>query len=164
MTKQFERWLVIDLHPRHFGFVVVESPRTVLDWGVRRLRGKSNPADELVQKGLRRLLELWRPSSLVIGGPRKINPASTLAKGRLVKRVLAEADNHRLRARLLRTTAGTNERQTKYERALATIQHFPTLSHLLGPKRNVWESERYSASILEALAFCLETVRSRQRI
>ncbi|PYX02386.1 MAG: hypothetical protein DMG85_21530 [Acidobacteria bacterium] len=33
--KSFARVLGIDLHPRHFGYVILESPDRLLDWGVR---------------------------------------------------------------------------------------------------------------------------------
>src|SRR6267154_6537873 len=64
--SRLARVLALDLHPRHFGYVVLESPDRLLDWGVRSCRHKGNSADILIQRRLRPLLELWEPSILVL--------------------------------------------------------------------------------------------------
>src|SRR5438876_11847581 len=63
------RILALDLHPRSFGYVVVEGLNTLLDWGVSGYRGKHGAADVLVRKRLRHLLDLWRPAALVLHNP-----------------------------------------------------------------------------------------------
>ena len=55
--KSRERILALDLHPRRFGYVVLESPGKLLDWGVRRSYRKTNQHPEVLVEGrLRPLL------------------------------------------------------------------------------------------------------------
>jgi hypothetical protein len=51
--------LALDLHPRCFGYVVVENSSRLLDWGVCSYRRKHGAADVLVRRRLRQLLALW---------------------------------------------------------------------------------------------------------
>src|ERR1700693_6289497 len=95
--KSFTRVLALDLHPRRFGYVVLEGPDRLLDWGVRSYRRKGNSSDILIHRRLRPLLELWRPTFLVIPGARQMPPRKTLLRERLLKGVAAEAKNYRAR-------------------------------------------------------------------
>src|SRR6266478_3646483 len=100
--KSLTRVLAIDLHPRDFGYVVVESPDKLLDWGVRSHRRKGDPADVLIRRRLRPLLALWKPSLLVIRGVRRMSPRKSLFRERLLKRVVAEARNYRARVQIIK--------------------------------------------------------------
>jgi len=42
------RILALDLHPRSFGYVVVENSSRLLDWGVCSYRRKHGAADVLI--------------------------------------------------------------------------------------------------------------------
>jgi len=39
-SKSLTRVLALDLHPRRFGYVVLEGPERLLDWGVRSIAAK----------------------------------------------------------------------------------------------------------------------------
>src|SRR5882672_2442362 len=90
------RVLALDLHPRHFGYVVIEGPQRLLDWGARSHRRKGNSADVLIRKRLRPLLELWRPSLLLIHHPRQTGSKRNNLQINLRKRIVTEAKNHRV--------------------------------------------------------------------
>ena len=159
------RVLAIDLHPRHFGYVVVEVPERLLDWGVRSYRHKGNPAPVLIRKRLRPLLELWRPSLVVIRGMRQMQSGQHLLRERLLKGVAAEARTHRARVHILKEQAtDRTDKLTKYERARAAAQLFPVLTRKPPPKRKPWESERYSMSMFEALAVAVTCVSKRSAL
>jgi len=51
--KRLTRILALDLHPHSFGYVVVESPSRLLDWGVCSDRRKHGAANVLVRKRLK---------------------------------------------------------------------------------------------------------------
>jgi hypothetical protein len=151
------RVLALDLHPRRVGYVVLEGPDRLLDWGVCSYRRKGNSRDVLIQRRLRPLLERWRPTFVMIHGARQMPPRKHLLRERLLKGVVAEAKNYRARVQILKKwPTGRAERLTKYERAQAVVQCFPVLTRKLPPKRKPWESEHYSMSILEALAIAVQ--------
>src|SRR5712692_10896806 len=60
------RILALDIHPRSFGYVVMESPAKLLDWGVRRSYQKTKSHPEVLVGGrLRLLLKIWKPGAVV---------------------------------------------------------------------------------------------------
>jgi hypothetical protein len=161
--KSFTRVLALDLHPRRFGYVIVENPDKLLDWGVRSYRRKGNSADVLIRRRLRPLLALWKPSLVVIRGARQLSSRKNLLRGRLLKRVVAEARNYRARVQIIKKRPTDRaEKLTKYERAQTVVQRFPVLTQKLPPKRKPWESEHYSMSIFEALAIA-RNIRTNSR-
>jgi hypothetical protein len=155
--KSLTRVLALDLHPRRFGYVVLEGPDRLLDWGVRSHRRKGNSADVLIRRRLRPLLELWSPTLLVIHAARQIPPRKKLVRERLLKGVVAEAKKQRARVQMLKKRpADLAEKLTKYERAQAVVKRFPVLTQKLPPKRKPWESEHYSMSIFETLEVAVD--------
>ena len=147
------RILALDLHPRSFGYVVVESPRRLLDWGVSSYRGKHDAANVLVRKRLRQLLDLWRPAALVLHNPLKKSRRPNPKKDRLLERIVTETRSRRIIVRVsVERAADQGEILTKYENARRVAEHFPVLRRELPPKRRAWESEHYCMSIFDAAA------------
>jgi hypothetical protein len=154
--KSFTRVLALDLHSRRFGYVVLESPDRLLDWGVRSYRRKGKSRDVLIQRRLRPLLALWRPTFLMIRGARQKSPRKHLLQERILKGVAAEAKNYRARVHILKKwPTDRAEKLTKYERAQAVIKHFPVLTRKLPPKRKPWGSEDYRMSMFAAAALAV---------
>jgi hypothetical protein len=153
--KTFTKVLAIDLHPRHFGYVVVRSPDKLLDWGVRSHRREGTSAGVLIRRRLRQLLELWRPSVVVLREPlriRTLNPQ----RNRLLKQIMMAAKYQCARVQILKKRPTDRaERLTKYERALAVIKRFPVLTRKLPPKRKAWESEHYRMSMFAAATLAM---------
>ncbi len=148
------RILALDLHPCSFGYVVIESPTKLLDWGVCSSRQKGAVSDVLVRKRLRRLLELWRPAVLVFNTLSSVTPKSNHRSKRLLKQIETEARKHRIPVRILEDNpvGSRGERLTKYEIARRVAERFPVLRRALPPKRQIWESEHYRMSIFDAAA------------
>src|ERR1700694_5738316 len=69
MTDQSndKRVLALDVHPRSFGFVVLEGPNRMLDWGVRSFRTGVNAVKIPAGKKFLAVLDEFRPSAVVIG-------------------------------------------------------------------------------------------------
>jgi hypothetical protein len=156
------RVLAIDLHPRRFGFVVFESPKKLLDWGVRGHRHKGNSTEVLVRKRLRPLLELWQPSLLLVQSPSRMTPKVN-AHSKLFCRIVMEAKSHRVPVRI-----GPKQAQglTKHENARLVAEHFPVLARSLPLKRKPWESEDYRMSRFSAAALaeaCLRPAGQRMK-
>lgn len=150
------RVLALDLHPRRFGYVVLERPDRLLDWGVCSYRGKGRPTDALLHRRLRPLLELWRPTVLVIGA-RQMPPRRKLLRVRLIKSVVAEAKTYRVHVRLLRLARERTEKRGLYEHALELAKSFHVLAERIPPKRKPWESEHYSMSMFRALTIAVRS-------
>src|SRR5882724_7992210 len=110
------RVLALDLHPRRFGYVVLEGPARLLDWGVRTSRHKDKAADALISAHLRPLLELWQPTILLLGDGPSQTHKSREGRGRLLKRIAIEAKIHRISVRILkkRLMADEGKKITKY--------------------------------------------------
>src|SRR5437899_2671595 len=120
------RILALDLHPRSFGYVVVESPRRLLDWGVSSYRGKHGAANVLICKRLRRLLELWRPVALVLKNPPRVMQKLNHRRKGLLERIETEARKHRIPVRILEDNPVGSQGKilTKYDNARRVAEHF----------------------------------------
>src|SRR5207253_5981031 len=98
--KALARVLALDLHPRCFGYVVVEGQSKLLDWGVCSSRQKGVVSEVLVRKRLRLLIDLWRPVALVLHNPLKKSRRPNPKKDSLLERIVTEAKNRRIIVRV----------------------------------------------------------------
>lgn len=154
--KSPARVLALDLHPRRFGYVVLERPDTLLDWGVRSNRGKGNHYDVFVRRRLGLLLELWRPSVLVIRKPARMLRRRS-GVDFLIPRIVAVAKSRRISVRILKHGFGDGQKRkmTKYENARRVVERFTVLAQKLPPKRKTWESEDYRMCMFTAAALAM---------
>lgn len=144
--KTITRILALDLHPRHFGYGVLENGNRLLDWGVRSSRGRHRHSDVLIRQRLLPLLELWKPSTLVISGP----PPRV---DRIIQRIAGIKKGFRVRVYIIkhRSEMEHERKFTKYENARLVVERFPVLGWKLPPRRRAWESEDYRMSMLTAV-------------
>ncbi len=161
--KRLTRILALDLHPRSFGYVVVENSSRLLDWGVSGYRGKRSAADVLVCKRLRQLLDLWRPAALVLHNPVKKSPRPNPKKDRLLEQIVTEAKSRRIMVHApVKSSADYKGKiLTKYENARRVAEHFPVLTRELPPKRQIWQSEHYRMSIFTAAALAMAQLHAK---
>ncbi len=145
------RILALDIHPRTFGYAVMESPAKLLDWGVRRSYQKTKRHPGVLVGGrLRPLLKIWRPGAVVIRiGDRRNKEVQSLRK------------HMRKEAGATLFLPLTNARdyylgRGKYQRAVEMASRFPEIGWKLPPKRKLGDSEHYSMSIFEALAIAVQ--------
>ena len=149
--KSFARVLGIDLHPRHFGYVILESPDRLLDWGVRRTYQKTKRHPQvLASERLCPLLKAWMPDVVItrIGERRDKNVRESFRQTKKAVGVtpfllMSEFRDHYL---------GLG----KHGRAVALVARFPNIGWKLPAKRKPWDSEHYSMSIFEALAIAAQ--------
>jgi hypothetical protein len=155
--ESLTRVLALDLHPRHFGYVVLESPDRLLDWGVRSYRRKGNAADVLIRRRLRLLLELWRPSILILRDGLSMAQRPHQRRDGLLKQIAAEAKNQQVLVRILTKKPGADQgkRLTKHENARQAAEQFSVLRWKMPPKRRAWESEDYRMSMFTAATLAM---------
>ena len=161
--KRLTRILALDLHPRSFGYVVVESPSRLLDWGVCSDRRKHGAADVIVRKRLKRLLDLWRPAALVLHNLVKKSRRPNQKKDGLTEWIVAEAKSRRImvHAPVKSSADYQGKNLTKYENARRVAERFPVLTRALPPKRKAWESEHYRMSIFTAAALAMAQLHAK---
>jgi len=157
------RILALDLHPRSFGYVVVENSSRLLDWGVCSDRRKHAAANVLVCKRMRQLLDLWRPAALVLHNPVKKSRRPNQKKDGLTEWIVAEAKSRRIivRAPVKSYADYQGKILTKYENARRVAERFPVLTRALPPKRKAWESEHYRMSIFTAAALAMAQLHAK---
>jgi hypothetical protein len=157
------RILALDVHPKRYGYAVLELPAELLDWGVRRQHLRNAPRSlNWARKSVRDLLDRWRPSLIV---------TKELSKSRL-KRIgaslVAEARRFGIPVRPVReaailSTFGDGRFVTKYRIAQMLVQRFSFLTFLLPPLRKIYESQDYRMSVFAAVALALTAIAQKLR-
>jgi len=145
-----QRILALNIHPRRFGFVVLEGPTRALDWGARSTRGKTGATRVLLGAKVVKLIVEYAPGLIVLTQP------NTAESKRSVDKIMKHIRTHNLRTRMLsskavkRVFAGRNDNKDRIASAVAA--QFPELLSILPPKRRPWQSEDYRMTIFDAAA------------
>lgn len=143
------RILAIDPASRGLGYVVVEGPDALVEWGFRNSRdNKDSRRVRFVQD----LLDHYQPDVLVLEefnvrqrSPRIKNLAKEFAR-------LAEAHETQV-CRVSRTEVRTLfSSSNKYEIAEKLTIRFPELKSFCPPRRKIWKSENPRINLFDALA------------
>jgi hypothetical protein len=147
-----KRIIAFDIHPSHFGYVIFEGPKELLDWGVRSFRGGVNAVRGPAAEKFSVLLDDFAPSAIVI--EKRITRIRKLS-GKIAA-VLREAEKHRVPVRwvtrrMVKRAFAGHERN-KDQIAVVLGERFPELSSRVPPQRKIWMSEDYRMSIFDAAA------------
>ena len=144
-----ERILVLDVHPLRFGFVAMEGPHCVLDWGVRSFRRGVNAVKVPMSKKLELLIDEYDPKMIVVGdsNPRvlqRMKTIATLAANRHLPMFIVKQETIR--------TAFPDSLQNKHQIAQTLGDCYRELSPIVPPKRKSWKPEHYRMDIFNAAA------------
>jgi hypothetical protein len=153
----FERVLALDVHPLSFGFVLLEGPERLIDWGVRSFRHGVNAVKVPMGKKLDLLFKQYQPSVLIVGNGRT-------GISRQMKVIARLAAAHHLRVLSVSRDSVRKafpQSRNKYEIANAATNRCPDLSSYLPAKRKPWQSEKYAMSVFEAAALGLTYLAQR---
>ena len=150
-----KRVLAIDPTSGGFGFAVVESPATSIDWGVKTIK-KRNEATTL--KKLAELIRLYRPEALIIEDLKNSRRCRRIQD--LVDKIQALAIAERIKSRCISVSRikkvfQTFGAYTKHEIAQVVAQQLPELAARLPRYRKPWMSEDYRMAIFDAAALAL---------
>ena len=156
-----KRILAIDPTSRGFGYVVLESPTTLVDWA-----GKSVQSTEEA-KTMAKVSEIirhYRPEIIVLEDHRGSRRCARIQK--LLDKVCRLAKKEGLKSRrvqisLVKKVFRTFRANTKHEIAHAVAQQLPELAPRLPPYRKPWMSEDYRMAIFDAAALALTYFLSR---
>jgi hypothetical protein len=141
------------VHPRRFGYVVLETPDRLLDWGLRSCRVEGYSPTRFVRQRLRPPLDLWRPSVVVFKNPSRTT--SKVGPRSLLNRLVREANSHGVQVRVVAKPANRIENLTKHENARRAAEQFSVLRWKMPPKRKPWESEDYRMSMFTAATLAM---------
>jgi hypothetical protein len=152
-----KRILALDVRPRSFGYVVLEGPDQLLDWGVRSYRKAGVDLRLRVKKSLRALLGDFVPSGLTFTEFQRRGSRRNARLKRVFDAIRREADKQGIPLRPVSRKAVQEAfaqlaNATKHRIASVVAERYPELSWKLPPKRKPWQSEDYRMSIFDAAA------------
>lgn len=154
-AKQHDVVLAVDPTVRGMGYVVMEGPDDIIDWGTTHaIVGKNS----FVRRKVLRLIEYCSPDVLVI------EDAALGRRCARVKKLLATLEKlaRKLGLKIVKISHGglleafaNFGASTKHEIACRLSEYFPQLERLLPDKRNIWDAEdtRYGVFDAAALGF-----------
>lgn len=152
-----DRILGIDPCPRGFGFVVLDSPTFLNDWGVARVTGRATSA-YIVR--IVAMIERHEPDVIAVPRPADFRRKSFLRRliAALVRCTTKRPIVVRIVSRVCINAAFHKRAKTKYERATHLTHHFPELKPFLPPPRKIWNSEDLRMNIFDALTLIFATL------
>ena len=141
-------------HSTGFSFVRMESPDTLLDHGITRVRPLSN---QKILERIDKLLDYLEPDIIIC---RRNENKSYLKSKRIVdlnqkSEKLAEKKNlivYKYSREQIKDTFQNFGITTKYALAKELVSRFPELSHKMPKLNKIWESEHRNFSLFDALA------------
>ena len=156
-----KRVLAIDPTSRGFGFVVLEWPTTLVDWGVKDVR-QQNESKTL--RKVSKLIQHYRPEIIVLEdyeGSRRSERIRTLIEKVSRLAVREGVKIRRIPGSRRKKVFKTFHAHNKHEIAHAVAQQLPELAPQLPPYRKAWMSEDYQMAIFDAAALALTYFHSR---
>ncbi len=152
-----KRILAIDPTHRGFGYVVLEGPQLLVDWGIRDVRSKKNARSTEAVAGL---LELYQPEVLIV----EDSTARGSRRRERVRQLILElgelARGHKVQVRRIsrlkvKQTFASQGATNKHQIARAIAVQFPELTSRLPPERKPWMSEDTRMAIFDAMAMAI---------
>jgi len=151
------RVLALDPFSRGFGFVVLEGPANLVDWGMKEAR-RNKERRSLAQ--VAGLIEYYQPGVLVVEDPtdrgcRRCPRVRDFLHATFALAAKREVRTCHISQRTVRTVFSDSGAQTKEKIAEVIAHRFPELAPLRPPVRKSWMSETERMSIFDAAAFAL---------
>jgi Holliday junction resolvasome RuvABC endonuclease subunit len=156
MTKE----VVLGVHPtsRGFGFVVMTSPLSPLDWGFRGTLGKQKNAVCLDK--IAALLEAHQPDVLAIEDSTAPGARRAARIKRLYRSISTLATDQAVdvqcyQRKAIKECFGDVGATTRYEIAVAIAKRVAAFERLLPPPRKIWMAESPNVSVFSAAALAI---------
>lgn len=141
------------------GFAVLEGPETLVDSGVKRVKGDNKNAQSL--KKVEELIAHYQPGTLVLEDAAAKGSRRSPRIRRLCQQIIKMAESHKVNVKLysrdqVMKTFFPDRQGTKYALAEIVAQRFfEQLGFQLPPKRKTWESEPRPMALFDAVAVVL---------
>jgi Holliday junction resolvasome RuvABC endonuclease subunit len=156
-----KRVLAVDPTSRGFGFVVLESPATLVEWGNKVIRQQH---EATILTKVSKLIRHYLPDIIVFEdckGSRRGARVQSLLDG-IGRLATAEGlESHRFPVAQVKKVFRAFHATTKHEIAHAVAHQLPDLASWLPRFRKPWMSEGYQMAIFDAAALALTYFNSR---
>ena len=165
IPSKYPRILAIAPSTRGFGFAVIEGQETLVDWGVKAVKGDKN---EACLARVEELIVHYEPEVVVLENHSTEHSRRSDRIQALGRQLIALAAMCNVKAALfsrdqVRRGFFADAKGTKHALAEILAQRFPEeLGFRLPPKRRPWMSEDYRMDIFEAVALALMIRLTRQ--
>ena len=152
-----KRILGIDPSTRGFGFAILEGPGSLIDWGVKHVRGNKNERCLMLAEDL---IERYQPDLVVVEDCADKHCRRAQRVRELIESILKLAKGRSIKTRsfsrqAMRAAFSQFGAVTKHQIATAIAKHFPELAARMPPFRKPWMSEDDRMSIFDAVALAL---------
>lgn len=160
------RILAIAPSTRGFGFAVVEGQETLVDWGVKSIKGDKNNGS--VTK-IEELIAHYQSGVLVLPDYSTKHSRRSARIRELSQRIIAMASSRNVRVALfsreqVKRVFLANGQGTKHALAEILAKRFPgELGFRLPSKRRPWMSEDYRMDIFDAVSLALTFINSKNK-
>lgn len=167
INSKHVRVLAIAPSTRGFGFAVLEGPETLVDWGVKSIKGDKN-ARSLAK--VEELIAHYRPGVMVFQDNSTKSSRRSARIRELGQKIIAMASSRNVRVALfsqeqVRRVFFANDPGTKHALAEILAKRFPEeLGFRLPPKRRPWMSEDYRMDIFGAVSLALTFFYSKNKV
>ena len=152
-TRPIVRVLAIDPSSVGFGFVVLEEPTRLVDWGVAEVWA---PTPRAFLARVEALIDRYGPTLIVLEAVEETRKRKrTVARIAAASRYAASRRIAVMSVSRSQVRAAFGKKPTKHEIAVAIAEIFPELSTRLPRKRKLWTSEDERMNIFDALSFAL---------
>ena len=153
-SRREKRILAIDPANKGFGFAVMEGPETLIDWGIKGVKGKKSVS---FLESISGLIDQYEPDLVVFedwsgAGSRRCKRIQEVLNGihELCNKKKVKARSFS-RSQVRRAFSGSDA-STKHQIAQAIAQRLPELAPRLPPFRKCWMSEDYRMNIFDAVS------------
>lgn len=154
------RILAIDPTHRGFGYVVLEAPDRLVDWGLCQVRGGAAKVTRVLT-----LIRRLEPDLVVVEDARHPGCRRGQRVRDLLEAIVAAATeldvaSLRIPAAEVRQSAATTGATNKDAAAKLLAARFPELEPLLPPRRKTWMSEDERMAIFDSAGLALSVIHS----
>jgi hypothetical protein len=154
---QLQRIVALDIRASKFGFVVLEGPDKLLDWGVRSFGEQIEELKSAASDRISTLLEFYNPVTVVVRD-RAHNSSVQSKRVRAIIVAIGSATERSSTDFRVLTTIQVRDRLaldgpiTKHDIAKSLAERFEELSFKLPSRRKIYQSEAPAMLVFDALA------------
>lgn len=156
-SLQQKRIIAIDPTTRGFGYVVLEGPATLIDWGVKEIRTNKKVR---CLKLITRLIDQYLPDVIVVENVSGKGSRRCPRVRELLDEILNLASEQKISMRAfsrdqIREVFSPSGAHTKHQIAKEIVRRLPELEPRLPPFRKPWMSEDSRMSIFDAMSLAM---------
>lgn len=160
-----KRILAVDPANKSFGFVVLEGPKSLIDWGVKTVKENSNTKILWV---LENLIDRYQPDALVVEDYKSDGSQRCLRVKNLIRDIqtLGSRKNipvKRISHAKVKKAFEQYSASTKQQIATAIVSQFPELTPRLPSVRKLWQRECRMMGVFDALAFAISFFHNKKK-